>query len=464
MTNTGMSITRMLRVMLLFGMVAALPVRAPALDGDWPQYGGPAADFNVQSGTLADEWPADGPPRIWERALGGGYSAIVSEGKRLYTMYRTPMVELAANPDAQDAAAGGDENAALKGDDGKAREVIIALDPDTGETIWEYAYDAFIVPTVHGPDVRYGRGPNSTPLLADGRLYTLGFTGMLHCLKADSGKVVWSHDLRKEFKAEMPYFGHAASPIRYKNALVVSAGRFMAFKLENGDLIWDNWEVEATYASPRIIRVDGRDQILAPLAGEIAGLDPADGRILWRQEHANQYKTILSSPVVMEQDLVFVSAAWVGSRGLKISWAGKESSAQEMWHNKKMQVAHSNALRVGDWIYASSGVQVDFLSAINIKTGEVAWKERGLAMANLLYADGKFILLDEDGTLALASLTPEGATLHEKVQVLDQRTWTVPTLLDTRLFIRSRGSILALELGVPSRAGVAEVPLQTSAP
>ena len=406
--------------------VCACLLTGPPTLAQWPQYGGPNADFTVEGARLAESWPESGPPRIWERPFGGGYSGIVSDGERLYTMYRIP----------------GDRIDGRK--DGQGREVVTALDPATGESVWEHAYDAAVDPEDPSRDLRYGRGPSSTPLLAGGKLYTLGFTGLLHCLAAESGEVLWSHDLWRRFKVEMPYYGHASSPIRHGGALIVLAGGAMAFDLETGALLWDNWEIKASYGSPRVIRPGGREQILAPLAGEVAGLDAATGKVLWRHEHANQYKTILSSPVVLGEDLVFISAAWAGSRGLEL---GGEGTVKELWHNPKMQVAHSNAVRVGEWIYATSGVEVDFLTAIHIKTGEIAWKERGLAHTSLLYADGRFILLDEDGQLSLATMTPEKLTVHHKVQLLDSRSWTAPTLVGSRLYVRNQKKILALDLG-----------------
>ncbi|MEM7352180.1 MAG: PQQ-binding-like beta-propeller repeat protein, partial [Acidobacteriota bacterium] len=259
----------------------------------------------------------------------------------------------------------------------------------------------------------------------------------------------------RKFKVAMPYFGHASSPIRYGASLIVLAGGAMAFDLESGDLLWDNWDFEASYASPRVVRVAGRDQIVAPVAGEILGLDPASGKILWRQEHANQYKTILSSPLVLDDDRVFVSSAWVGSRSLRLG-GDAERGVTELWHNPKMQISYSNAVRVGDWIYASSGVEVDFLTSIHVETGEIGWKQRGLAQTNLLRIGDRFLLLDEDGQLVLATLTPEQAIIHHKVQLFDSRSWTVPTLVGTRLYARNEKKILALELGKPE-------PVRTSA-
>ena len=420
------------RAAWIFSLACALTLAAPPTAvAQWPQYGGPDADFKTRGGGLAKHWPEAGPPRIWQHDFGSGYAGIVSDGDRLFSMYRIPGDQIDGR------------------EDGQGQEVVVALDAASGRRIWQHAYDAPVDPKDPSTDLRYGRGPNSTPLLVGDRLYTLGFTGQLHCLTTATGEVLWSHDLWRGFKVSMPYFGHASSPMRYGSSLIVLAGGAMAFDLESGELRWDNWDIESSYASPRVVRVEGRDQILAPLAGEIAGLDPASGKVLWRHEHANQYKTILSSPIVLDDDRVFVSSAWVGSRSLRIG-GDAENGVVEVWHNPKMQISYSNAIRVGDWIYASSGVEVDFLTALNVETGEIGWKERGLAQANLLYADGLFIILDEDGQLILASLTPEKLTIHHRVQLLDSRSWTVPTLVGTRLYVRNEKTILALDLGEPA--------------
>jgi hypothetical protein len=104
-------------------------------------------------------------------------------------------------------------------------------------------------------------------------------------------------------------------------------------------------------------------------------------------------------------------------------------------------------VRLGDWVYAGSH---DSLVAYNIRKGETAWKEEGFTEANVLLADGKAILLDEEGRLALATLTPEALVLHSSVQLLDKPAWTPPTLVGTRLYLRDKHRLLALDLAAPA--------------
>jgi len=113
-----------------------------------------------------------------------------------------------------------------------------------------------------------------------------------------------------------------------------------------------------------------------------------------------------------------------------------------------MRIHFTNAIRVGDLIYGSSG---DFgpapFTAVDVKTGKIMWRHRSFPRASALFADGRFIILDEDGHLLLATATPEGLTVTSKVELLKNQSWTVPSLSGTRLYVRDRKNILALELG-----------------
>ena len=144
---------------------------APAF-AQWPQWGGPNQDFKASAKGLASKWPDEGPKKLWNRPLGDGYSAIVADADRLYTMYRT-------------------DN----------QEAVIALNQTSGDTVWEYKYDSS---PAEGHVHEFGDGPRSTPLILGDHLYTIGVSGRMHCLDKTDGKVVWTHDLWEEFKGNKP--------------------------------------------------------------------------------------------------------------------------------------------------------------------------------------------------------------------------------------------------------------------
>ena len=126
--------------------------------------------------------------------------------------------------------------------------------------------------------------------------------------------------------------------------------------------------------------------------------------------------------------------------------AGK-TTVQELWFTSRMRIHFGTAIRVGDFVYGSSGdFGPSFFAGVNLKTGQIAWQDRSFSRASMVYADGKFILLDEDGNLGLVSVTPAGPKVLARAEVLTRNAWTPPTLAGTRLFIRDRKTIRAFDL------------------
>jgi outer membrane protein assembly factor BamB len=393
----------------------------PASSQDWPQWGGPQRDFKSNAVGLKTRWPASGPRRLWYRSLGGGHSAIVTDNGRLYTMYR-------------------------KGE----QEVVIALEASTGKTIWEYRYPA---PYLRGMDMSYGDGPHATPLIAGQLLYTAGSTGKLLCLEKATGKLRWSHELWQGFTGGT-HLGYSSSPLAYKNTLIMQAdgaGRsLMAFDLNSGRVVWQALNFRISNSSPIIINVDGQEQLVVYTHNEILGADPNDGALLWAHRIAAQWNFHfnISTPVWGPGNLLFASSAYgIGGRVLQLSRRGDRTIVKELWQSERTRIHKENAIRVGDVIYASTGhLGPAFFTAMDVKTGSVLWQDRRFSHANALYADGKFIILDEDGRLALATPTARGLNVHAQVEILTSRSWTAPTLVGRTLYLRDRRQVMALQL------------------
>jgi outer membrane protein assembly factor BamB len=408
------------KVIVLIALFFLMPATT-ALAQDWAQWGGPHRNFISDTKGLATTWPATGPRRLWQRELGEGYSAIAVEHGMLFTMYR-------------------------KGDN----EVAIALDAASGKTVWEYSYAAPFSPEY---DMSNGPGPHATPLVSGNMVFTSGATGKLHCLEKKTGKLLWSHDLIKEFQGTVRVNGYSCSPLAYKDEIVMMVGgpssSLVAFNRQNGSVVWKKHDFRNSTSSPIIINVDGQDQLVAFMWGDIVGVDPNNGNLLWSHPHPAEHGLNTSTPVWGSDNLLFVSSGYGGgSRVLKLTRAGDKTTVEELWANSLMRIHFSNAIRVGDFVYGSSG---DFgpapFTAVNVKTGNVAWRNRSFPRASFLFADGRFIILDEDGHLLLATATAEGLTVTSKAELLQNQSWTVPSLSGTHLYLRDRKNILALELG-----------------
>src|SRR6185503_19187530 len=153
-------------------------------------------------------------------------------------------------------------------------------------------------------------------------------------------------------------------------------------------------------------------------------------------------------PVWGDDNLLFCSSGYDGgSRVLKLTRAGNKTAVEQVWASKLMRIHFGNAIRIGNYLYASSG---DFgpapFTAIDVRTGQVMWRNRELARATAVLADGRLILLDEDGRLALATPTPEGLKISSRIALLTTSAWTVPTLAGTMLYVRDRKNVMALDL------------------
>jgi len=365
---------------------------ASAQSSDWTQWGGPQRNFKSESKGLATTWPETGPRRLWQRELGEGYSAIVADRGMLFTMYR-------------------------KG------------------------------------EMTNGPGPHATPLVTGNLVFSSGATGKLHCVDRKSGKLLWSHDLLKEFHGNVRVNGYSCSPIAYKDKIIMMVGgpasSLIAFNQKDGAVAWKKHDFRNSTSSPIVVSVDGQDQLVAFMWGEVVGVDPINGNLLWSHPHPVEHGLNTTTPVWGSDNLLFVSSGYDGgSRVIKLSRNGDKTTTEELWAHRLMRVHFTNAIRVGDVVYGSSG---DFgpapFTAIDVRTGKVLWRNRTFPRASFIFADGRFIILDEDGQLLLATATSEGLTVTSKAQLLNGQSWTVPSLAGTRLYLRDRKNVMAVDLG-----------------
>jgi outer membrane protein assembly factor BamB len=396
------------------------PTAKPDTSGSWLHWGGPRRDFIATSNGIASSWPGDGPQKLWSRLLGDGYAGIAVEGTILYTAYRRD-----------------------------PQEVIVAINANTGETIWEYAYDN---PFKSAYSENISSGPRAMPQVIGDRLVTASATGKIHSIDKRKGRPVWSRDLYSEFGGNRLEFGYSCHALPYKDNLILLAGgqgsAALSLRQKDGAVVWKNLSFNNAHSSPVLIEVDGQPQVVALLASEVIGFDPENGQLLWRHPHETQYGLAISTPVWLPGNLLFVSSAYDGgSRVLQLRLSGGKTEVKEVWVNRRLQSHFGAVIRQGDYLYFSEGHNgPPLMTCVNFRNGEVAWQQRGFAKAQLLSADGKLILLDEDGTLALVEATPKELRTLSKVSLLESVSWTPPTLAGTKLYLRDRRRIIALDL------------------
>jgi outer membrane protein assembly factor BamB len=388
---------------------------------DWPVWGGPNRNFLSPVTGLQTAWPATGPAKVWSRTLGEGYSAPAIEGRTLYTMYSNG-----------------------------TGEVVTALDAATGKTRWEHAYKTAFADT--GPDI--GNGPFAMPQVIGDRIVSVGGTGRLFSLDKRTGRPIWTHDLYKEYGASRMQFGFSCHALPYKHLLIMSIGgsgkSLIAFNQADGAVVWAKHGFPNSHSSPIAITVDGQAQVVALMGQQVVAVDPLTGNLLWTHSHPTQYDLAIATPSWGPDNILVVSSSYEGgTRALQLSQAGGKTTVKQVWHNSRIRVHFGSMIRVNGTIYGASGHSGPApITAFDVKTGRILWQSgREFAKAQLVYADGKLIILDEDGVLAIATPTPTALQVHSKVQLLTKVAWTPPILAGHTLYIRDRKTLMALKVG-----------------
>lgn len=404
-------------------LLAALSTFAVAsAHGQWLQFAGPTRDFKINQKTPLSAWGDQGPKKLWERPLGEGYSSILADGDRLYTMYHADK-----------------------------KESVICLDAGTGKTVWEHSYE---VPGAEKGDNGYGVGPRSTPCIVGERIFAVGITGIFHCLNKADGKLFWSHKLLDEYGGNLPQWGYSCSPLAYQKTIVLSTGgkgkAVAAFNQEDGKEIWASGADQNAYSSPVLIQFEGKDQIILLMAGSVVGLNPDSGEQIWSFPHKTFADVNAALPVFGPDNVLVVTSAYrTGTRAIKLTSKDGGVEATQVWSNEKNGIHHGAVLRDGGVIYGSVGMMGPaFFTALDVTDGKQLWKEREpFRKSTFLKAGDKLLVLDEGGTLGLASISREcikADCLAERL--LSEPAWTVPTLVDKRVYLRDRKVITALDL------------------
>ncbi|MEE2638649.1 MAG: PQQ-binding-like beta-propeller repeat protein [Acidobacteriota bacterium] len=427
---------RRLHVCVWLAIVCSAGV-ASAQDGEWRRWGGAGGDFVVETRQLAERWPASGPRELWSRTLGAGHSSILAVGDRLFTMYRVSHSEGGGAP-------------------WTPNDTVLALDASTGETLWEYTYPSM------NQDFDQGAGPHATPLLTDGRLFTMGSNKELHVFNPETGALLWSKNLITDFGAppllirSMIKPGSGMSPIPYKDTILLQVGgpgqAVMALRQDDGEVVWRSGSFLVSHAPIGLIEVAGRTQAVAFAGQGVFGLDPDTGQVLWGHPHDAGNDFNFQIPVYDEETRVlFFSSGYIGgSQAIRLIPDGDLTHTELLWSDRRLRFTFLNVLKLGDFIYGTSGQGATaILTATHMETGETAWRERGFSRATMVHGDGKALLLEEDGDLSLVRLSPNGLETLATTHLFTTRSWSVPTLVGTTLYARDRERIVALDLGVP---------------
>src|SRR5439155_2937164 len=201
-------------------------------------------------------------------------------------------------------------------------------------------------------------------------------------LDKKTGRPVWAHDLYAEFAATRLQYGYSCHGLPYRDTLIYLAGgdapyfglgrgsALVAFRQSDGAVVWKNQAFKNAHSSPLLIDVAGQPQAVALLADRVIGFSPEGGELLWSHAHPTQYGLAVATPVWGDGNLLFIASAYGGgARVLELGRSGAKTTVRELWHNPRIQLHFGSAIRVGDFVYLSSGHSGPaFMTAVEIKT------------------------------------------------------------------------------------------------
>jgi outer membrane protein assembly factor BamB len=315
---------------------------------------------------------------------------------------------------------------------------VTAIDANTGAKVWE---------TVAGGSFNEsrGNGPRGTPTVDGERLYTLSPDGVLACLEAPSGKVVWSQNILQKFRGSVPSWGISESPLIDGDRLIVMPGgrdgSLVALNKADGALVWKSGTDGAGYSSAVIGEFDGVRQIIAMNESAVVGVRADNGQSLWRYtEVANQTANI-ATPIV-SNGRVFVSTEYEsGGALLKVG----AKSVSEVYFTRNMRNHYSTSVLVDGVLY---GFNSNILTAMRFDSGAVLWRNRSVGKGSVAYADKHLYVLGEDAILALVEARADEYREVSRFPLKQSRypTWAPPVIADGRLYVRNQDSVMAFDV------------------
>ncbi|QDT39396.1 outer membrane protein assembly factor BamB family protein [Stratiformator vulcanicus] len=412
------------------------PAMSAPVSADWPTPFGPRHDSTSAETGLKHDWPDSGPPVLWERPCGLGYSIPVVSDGRLILFERV--------------------------DD---REILTALDAATGELQWEHAYPATYVKEFEA----YSDGPYATPVIDGDALFALGAAGTFRCLDFQTGELRWQRQLADEYKSEPNAFGMGSSPLVIGDQVIVCVGGtvtgpnghgtgIVSLDRTTGQTRWTATNYGDSYATPKVATMHGRDFLFVLTEKAFVVLDPANGTVLddvpYEVRGARERVTAVSPVFGPDGETVMITGGpGPGTILFRVSAEGKLT---EVWKDHRILDSQFNNLTVVDYVVFgfTSGWTQKIFRCVDYKTGELLWEwDSDLRNGTSIYADGHLYLLGEAGRLACLKFNraePQVVSMTSD-PLLKSPTYTAPALSKHRLYLRNESRIICCDLSNEKR-------------
>lgn len=403
-------------------LIVLLILAQPVFAQDWNQWRGPSRNGEVSAAAVPKAWPASFQ-RTWRVEVGEGYSSPVVAGKTVFVHARK-------DPD----------------------EIVMAVNLSDGKVIWQQKYQADFKKNQYA--VKMAKGPNATPLVMGKTLFTLGVTGILNAWDTATGKLLWTKDFSKTVDTSKMFCGTSASPLAVNGRVIVQTGsdvhggQIVALDPVDGKTVWEWKGLGPGYASPVLIDVAGKKQIVTLTNGSIVGLDPGAGQEIWSAPFPDEWHENIVTPLWTGSHLI-VSGTRQGTHAFTLSQTSGKWSASEAWKNADVAMYMSSPVYGDGLLYGLSEKKKGQFVALDAKTGTVRWMTEGREgdHASVLLTPRHLIYLTNGADLIVAERGSEKFTLAKRYDVADAETWAVPVFLGSDLLIRDASGLMRLTAG-----------------
>lgn len=406
--------------------VAALASVTPA--ADWPQWRGPTHDGLASAEKLVDAFPEKGPPILWVRELGQGYSGFsVAEGKA-YTQAQSLY-----------------------------QQSLFCLDAATGRTLWSYNYawpydGGGLYP-----------GPRSTPTVQGGRVYFCSPQGIVLCVSADDGKLLWSVNFNERFGGRGTEFGYSASPLVMDGLVILPVGgeqaSIVALNAADGGLAWKAGTRPASYATPLPITWQKEPLVVVLLQNSLACVHRQTGELWWEHPLSSGYDEHAAAPIYREPYLFMSGPFHSGAETFRLEADEQTGRCKPVpvWVNGKLSNDTASSVLLENTLYGFDLREAQArlhrpsrgeFRAVDFLTGKVRWSSTEPGHAQVIAADGKLVMFNDRGEVILAKADPDKYEELERVSLFaGEVCWTMPALADGRLFVRTQTRAACIYLG-----------------
>jgi len=394
---------------------AETPVTVASTEHDYPRFQGPNQNNAVAGPMLATSWEDRQPIERWRIDIGAGWSSFAIVGDLAVTQEQ-------------------------RGD----QEMVTCYDLATGAPVWGHGDDALYASTIGG------NGPRATPTVHEGKVYTMGATGLLNCLSLADGALVWQRDAARENAGRRPEWGYAGSPLISGDEVVVVVGgpdgkALAAYDRLDGTPRWTAGSFTSGYATPRLHTLAGVPQIVVFYLDTVAGHDPATGAVLWQAGWGVRAPTTANPLQIDENSLLVSSGYGVGCGLLRLRVDGDEWQPEWVYESPRLKAKFANYVLFDGHVY---GLDDSVMACIDPMTGDRVWKRGRFGHGQLLLVGDMLLVQSEEGDLLLVEPTPEELRVKGEIAILDTKAWNTMAISNNRLLMRNHKNAVCLELPV----------------